>query len=148
MHAFDSKIEAGMNTTELINEKAIVEVENELLQAMKNCDVNRLKSLLHDDLLFNIPNGQTITKEIDIESYSSGNMHIEDIRSAERLVSVIDDNAIVTVVVTMKGRYFDFSLDGMYKVVRVWKLIDGQLKVIAGSSMTLGEKSEGSDEGS
>jgi len=99
------------------------------------CDLKKLDELLHEELLFSIPNGQTITKAIDIETYGSGNMKIDEIKSSEQEINLIEDNAIVSVVIDMKGRYFDYSLDGKYKIIRIWKLFNSHFKVIAGSSI-------------
>jgi len=129
-----------MDTTELREKGAIIKVEKELLNAMKKCDLKKLDELLHEELLFSIPNGQTITKAIDIETYGSGNMKIDEIKSSEQEINLIEDNAIVSVVIDMKGRYFDYSLDGKYKIIRIWKLFNSHFKVIAGSSMKLEEK--------
>jgi len=128
-----------MTTSEAIEKDIILKIEDELLNAMKNCDVAKLDKLLHDELLFNIPNGQTITKAIDLDNYGSGNMAIDEITASEQTINLIDDTAIVTVVIDMKGKYFDYALDGKYKIIRVWKLFGAHLKVIAGSSIKLEE---------
>jgi len=111
--------------------------EKEILTAMKNCDVQKLEELIHEDLLFSIPNGQTITKALDIESYSSGNMRIKEISSSDQQINIIGDSAVVSVIIEMKGTYFDFILDGKYRFIRVWKSFNNSLKVIAGSSIQL-----------
>ena len=113
---------------------SIDKVEQEILKAMKDCDVKKLDELLHEELLFNIPNGQTITKTQDLETYRSGNMKIDEINLLEQEIRFIGENAVVSIIIEMKGKYFDFSLDGKYKILRVWKLFDTQWKVIAGSS--------------
>lgn len=126
-----------MNTIKSKERDLIIRLEQEILDAMEHCDVKRLNELLHEDLLFNIPNGQTITKDMDLETYSSGKMKINGIKSSEQEINLIEDNAIVSVIIQMKGMYFDYSLDGKYKIIRIWKSINNQWKVIAGSSMRL-----------
>ena len=115
----------------------IIKIEKELLKAMKNCDVQKLDELLHEKLLFNIPNGRTITKAMDLETYSSGNMKIYEISTSEPEINLIRDNAIVSLTMEMKGMYSNYSLDGKYKIIRIWKLFDDKWKVIAGSSNSL-----------
>jgi len=117
----------------------IVYAEKELLSAMKEGNIDMLDTLLHEDLLFNIPTGQTITKDMDLANYRSGGMKIDEITASDQEISLIDNVAIVSVLVEMKGTYIDHSLDGKYKIIRVWKLVGSQLKVIAGSSMILYE---------
>lgn len=70
---------------------AIVNVEIELLTAIKNADVLALERILHDDLLFNLPDGQTITKEFDLNSYRSGKMKIDVLEASDQVINVIDD---------------------------------------------------------
>lgn len=117
------------------SKEIIVKVEKEIVMAMKNSDVKKLNELLHEELLFNIPNGQTITKALDIETYSSGNMRIDEIKSTEQEINLIGENAVVSVIVEIKGNYFDNPIDGKFKILRVWKLFNSQWKVIAGSSI-------------
>jgi Domain of unknown function (DUF4440) len=115
----------------------IIVNEKYLLTAMKNNNVQKLDELIHEDLLFNLPNGQTITKTVDLETYRSGNMKISEISSSEQTVNLIEDNAVVSVTIEMKGKYFDHKLDGKYRFIRVWKVFNGQWKVIAGGSIQL-----------
>jgi hypothetical protein len=134
-----------MNTSETVEKKDIINAEKTLLSAMKKGDVETLDELLHEDLLFNIPNGQTITKTIDLETYRSGNMNLNEITSLQQNINLIHDNAIVSTLIEMKGKYFDFSLDGKYKIIRIWKSCNGKLKVIAGSSIKLEESNPNSN---
>jgi len=115
----------------------IIKVEQEILFAMKNCDVKKLDELLHEELIFNTPDGQTITKVMDLETYKSGNMKINEIKSSEQEINLFGENAVVAVTIDMKGKYYNYSLDGKYKVLRVWKLFNNQWKVIAGSSIQM-----------
>lgn len=107
--------------------------ENELLLAIKNADILVLERLLHDDLLFNLPNGQTVTKEIDLNVYRSGKMKIDYLETSNQLINIIGDSAVVCVNVLLKGNYDNSPLDGIFRYIRVWKQLDEGLKVIAGS---------------
>jgi len=104
---------------------------------MKTCDVTKLARLLHDDLLFNLPNGETITKAMDLDTYNSGNMQISDISAVDLVIKLIADNAIVSTTIQTSGRFFDHPLDGTYKILRVWKQEKEYLQVIACSSVVL-----------
>lgn len=117
--------------------ETIVNAEIELLTAIKNADVLTLDKMLHDDLLFNLPDGQTITKEFDLNSYRSGKMKIEVLEASDQIITIIGDNAVVGVVVLLKGIYDDLPLDGVFRYMRVWKQFDSSLKVIAGSCIQL-----------
>lgn len=124
-----------MNFTQ--TEAAILKVEHQLISAMKNCDVNQLDALLHEDLFFIIPSGQTITKAGDIENYRSGNMKLTEIHGSDQQIKLFGDTAVVALVVKMEGSFLDHPLDGNYKIIRVWKSFDNCWKVIAGSSTVI-----------
>ncbi|SEP17043.1 protein of unknown function [Flavobacterium sp. CF108] len=115
----------------------IVNAEIELLTAIKNADVSVLERILHDDLLFNLPTGETITKEFDLNSYRSGKMKIDSLEASDQIINIIDNTAVVTVSVSLKGTYDNNPINGVLKYIRVWKQFDGHLKVIAGSCVQL-----------
>ena len=115
----------------------VVNAEIELLTAIKKADTAVLDQLLHDDLLFNMPDGQTITKEFDMQSYRSGKMKIETLEATDQIINVIGDNAVVAVTISLKGIYDQNPIKGVFKYIRVWKQFDGNLKVIAGSCISL-----------
>ena len=126
-----------MNNSNEITEKAIIAVELALLIAMKNGNIQKLDELIHEDLLFIIPNGQIITKAIDLESYRSGNMNISEISSSNITINLIDDNAIVSVIINMSGKFMDQTFEGKFRFLRVWKFVNNQWKIIGGSSTQL-----------
>lgn len=115
----------------------VVNAEIELLTAIKNADVLALEKILHDDLLFNLPDGQTIDKEFDLDSYRSGKMKIDVLEASDQIISVIDDTAVVGVTVLLRGKYDGKPLDGIFRYGRVWKRFGENLKVIAGSCVQL-----------
>ncbi|MFD2940885.1 nuclear transport factor 2 family protein [Flavobacterium notoginsengisoli] len=66
--------------------EAVINAEIGLLTAVKSSDVLVLEKMLHDDLLFNLPDGQTITKEFDLNSYRSGKMKIDSLEASIKLL--------------------------------------------------------------
>jgi Domain of unknown function (DUF4440) len=117
--------------------EAVVNAEIELLRAIKKADISVLEKMLHDDLLFNLPDGNTITKEFDLESYRLGKMHIESLEASDQIINIINDVAIVAVTVSLWGTYDGNPLVGAYRYIRVWKQFEENLKVIAGSCVIL-----------
>ncbi|MFG4005056.1 nuclear transport factor 2 family protein [Flavobacterium aquidurense] len=117
--------------------ETIVNAEIELLTAIKNADVPALEKMLHDDLLFNLPDGQTITKEVDLESYRSGKIQIETLEAADQIINVIGDTAVVSVIILLKGTYGNNPVANSFRYIRVWRQFGESLKVIAGSCVTL-----------
>ncbi|TGD57916.1 nuclear transport factor 2 family protein [Flavobacterium humi] len=124
--------------TNLLNvKKQITEVENRLLAAIKSSDVKALDTLLHDDLLFITPDGQVLTKAMDLASHASGNMVIDYIVSVVDMVNIIEDTAVAIVTIETKGKMLNQPIEGKFKYVRVWRLSENHWKVIAGSCMAL-----------
>ncbi|MBS7256422.1 nuclear transport factor 2 family protein [Flavobacterium branchiicola] len=117
--------------------ETVTNAEIELLTAIKNADVLTLERMLHDDLLFNLPDGNTITKEVDLNTYRSGKMKIEALEASDQIINIIGDLAVVAVVIALKGTYDQNQIEGVFKYIRVWKQFDEELKVIAGSCITL-----------
>jgi hypothetical protein len=116
----------------------IIACENKLLEAMKNSDTCSLEELLHDSLIFQIPTGQTITKQIDIENYSSGRMSVCEIAMRDQNINALDDEiAVVSIIVSLKARYSDQPIEGMFQYLRVWKNFNNSWKVIAGSGIQI-----------
>jgi len=121
----------------MIQEEQIIDCENRLLEAMKIGDIEVLDELLHDDLIFNIPTGQTITKAIDIENYRSGIMTVYDISTTDQIIKTIENNSIVAVTLHLKIKYADQLIDGKFRYLRVWGLFNNSWKVIAGSGIQI-----------
>jgi hypothetical protein len=123
-----------MDTTHKVQ---VAASENSLLEAMKTNNVERLDALLHDDLLFNGPTGETATKAMDLKNYRSGNIHLHTVAASDQIVRLIGDTAVVAVTVELTGNYLGQALDGKFRYIRVWKLAESTWKVIAGSVVPL-----------
>ncbi len=86
-----------------INKKYITNIEFKLVEAIKSSDVKFLDIVLHDDLLFIAPNGQLITKQMDLASHRAGEMVVEQLIPIIEDVKIMDDTAVVIVVYDTKG---------------------------------------------
>lgn len=120
-----------------ILEAEIVARENALLQAVLTNDVELLDDVLHDELLFNGPDGQTGTKAQDLANYRSGGIQLRRADASDRLVSAIGDAVVVAVTVALAGSYLGASVDGRFRYLRVWKRVGGAWRVIAGSVVAM-----------
>ena len=118
-------------------EQDIIDSEKRLLEAILNGDINILDQLLHESLIFNIPTGQTITKEMDIENYRSGIMSVYDISTTDQTIKTIDNISTVVVTIHLKAKYADHIIDGKFRYLRVWKLFNNSWKIIAGSGFQI-----------
>lgn len=123
-----------MNT---IEKNSIKELENQLLDAMLNANVETLNRLIHPDLLFNSAMGQTITKEMDLESYRSGLMIVNSITASDQQINIIEDTAVVAVTIDINAKYGVQDISGKVRFLRVWKKIESRYQIIAGSSVML-----------
>ena len=121
-----------MNQTQIIQD-----CENQLREAMLKSDIEILDRLLHDDLLFILPSADVITKKMDLETHHSGNLKLEEINSSLDSIQFIGENAVVTLTLDLIGKSFNQSFEGKFRYLRVWKKIDEQFKVIAGSGVAL-----------
>lgn len=121
----------------LITEQKVLETEKQLLEAMKKSDVKILNELLHDDLLFVLPTGEVITKQMDLETHKSGNLVLEEITSSIDSIKLIDQNVVVTLSSRIVGKMLEQNFEGNFRYIRVWKIFDNQLKVIAGSCVAI-----------
>ena len=53
-----------------MNREEILLLEHRLIEGIKTSDLVLLDKLLHDDLLFMVPDGSIITKTMDLESHN------------------------------------------------------------------------------
>ena len=120
-----------------ILEAEIVARENALLKAVLTNDVALLDDVLHDDLLFNGPDGQTGTKAQDLANYRSGGIQLRRADASDRLIRAIGDSVVVAVTVALAGSYLGVRVDGSYRYLRVWTRIGGAWRVIAGSVVAM-----------
>ncbi len=120
----------------------IIDHEEKLLAAFANKDLAVISELLHDDAIFVYPNGQALTKTNVLDNYRSGNSAFTTIAATDQLINLIDDTAVVTMILELKGNYFDQVISALFRYIRVWKLIDGNWRVIAVSGVPINEKQE------
>jgi ketosteroid isomerase-like protein len=115
----------------------IIENESLLLKAMQTNNITSLDNLIHNDLLFNTPDGQTVTKEMDLEAYRSGKVNFQSLTPTDLQINEIGDTVIVAVTVEIKGEYFDQKVDDKLRYLRVWKKNNNAWQVIGGSCVNL-----------
>jgi hypothetical protein len=127
-----------MDTT---HKAQVIANEKNLLEGMKTNNVELLDRLLHDDLLFNGPDGKTATKAMDMANYRSGNINLRTVNSSDLMLNAIDDDIVVAVTVEIQGNYLGQEINGKFRYLRVWKLFENDWKVIAGSVVALNSDS-------
>ena len=118
----------------------IIEQEKRLLHAFENKDLAIIDELLHDDAQFVYPNGQQVTKSNVLDNYRRGNSAFNTIIASEQLITLIDDTAIVTMILELKGNYYDQQISSLFQYIRVWKLFGSDWRVIAVSGVQINTK--------
>jgi len=117
----------------MADKNEIIKLEKELLVAIQSSDVGTLDKLLHSDLLFITPDGQTIMKQMDLAAHRSGTMIVEELKSTIEQINLIKSTAVVIVVYETKGKMMGNPIQGRFRCFRIWNLIVGDWKVIGGS---------------
>ena len=121
----------------MITKNEILNLENTLYGAIQNRDTEVLDNLLHTDLLFIVPGGQTVTKEMDLQTYREGNLKVNEITPKVEELHIIADLAIITLQMELKGNYNNEPFEAKYKYIRFWKKFPEGIKVVGGSGMAI-----------
>jgi ketosteroid isomerase-like protein len=115
----------------------IIKLEYQLIEAIKTSDTNFIENVLHDDLLFIAPNGQVITKEMDLSSHRAGQMLVEELIPQFEDFKIVGDTAISVVVYDTKGRMLGNPISGKFRYIRNWKIFSDSVKVISGACLQI-----------
>lgn len=121
----------------MITKNDILTLENQLYEAMKSSNLQILDKLLHNDLLFIVPSGETITKEMDLETYRNGNLKIVELIPTVEQLNIIDDLAVITLKMKLKGNYDSQPFEVQYRYIRFWKNFSDGIKVVGGSGISI-----------
>ena len=116
-----------------MNKEIIIDLELQLIEAIKTSNIEFLEKVLHDNLLFLAPDGSIVTKESDLDSHRAGEMVVEQLIPAFEDIKIINNTAIVVVVYDTKGTMMGNPIEGKFRYIRVWKQFNDGIKVIAGS---------------
>ena len=115
----------------------IIQLETELIKAIKSSDVEYLNTILHDDLLFIAPNGQVVTKQMDLASHEAGEMVVEQLILTIEEIKINNDTAVAIITYDTKGTMLGSPIHGQFRYIRIWKKFHDGLKVIGGSCFRL-----------
>lgn len=120
-----------------LTENSILEQENKLYSAIKDSNITALDQLLHDDLLFILPSGETITKEIDLDTYRDGALKVDEFLPEMENLNIIDDMAVITLTMKLNGKFNDVPFEASYRYIRFWKKFSDGIKVVGGSGIAI-----------
>lgn len=120
-----------------LTENSILEQEKKLYKAIKYGNITALDQLLHDDLLFILPSGETITKQIDLDTYRDGALKVDELLPEIENLNIIDDMAVITLTMKLKGKFNDVPFEANYRYIRFWRQFRDGIKVVGGSGMAV-----------
>jgi hypothetical protein len=115
----------------------IIKLEQQLIEAIKTSDIHFIENILHDNLLFLAPNGQVVTKEMDLASHRSGEMTVEQLLPSFEDFNIIGDIAISIVTYDTKGTMLGQPISGQFRYIRTWKAFTDGIKVISGACVRI-----------
>lgn len=118
-------------------EEEIIKLEYQLIEAIKTSNISFIDKILHNDLLFIAPNGQVVTKAMDIASHQSGQMVVDELTPHFEDCKVIDDTAISIVVYNTKGTMLGQPISGQFRYIRNWKLFTEGFQIISGACIAI-----------
>ncbi|MNL17007.1 hypothetical protein D3C87_1380760 [compost metagenome] len=120
-----------------LTENSILEQEKKLYNAIKYSNIAALDQLLHDDLLFILPSGETITKQIDLDTYRDGALKVDELMPEIENLNIIDDMAVITLTMKLNGKFNDVPFEANYRYIRFWRQFSDGIKVVGGSGMAV-----------
>lgn len=86
-------------------ETQIINVEEQLRQAMLASDVSVLNELLAPEIIITSHLGELLGKQDDLAAHESGLMKIHELKPSEQLIQIHGNVAIVSVRMQISGSY-------------------------------------------
>jgi len=115
-----------------MNQARVIEYEEMLRSAMLSNNVELLEELLSDELIFVNHLGEWLSKEEDINAHRSKSLDIAGIEVLEQEIKLFQELAVTITKVALNGSLATgASIGGEYSYTRVWKDVEGKLKVVS-----------------
>ena len=109
----------------------IVEMEEQLRQAMLASDVSKLNVLLAPSIVITNHLGQLVERQADIAAHESGLIKIHALNPSEQKIQILGEVAIVSVRMQIQGNYNGSPANGDFRFTRVWAVVNGVWHVVA-----------------
>ena len=117
----------------IVTQAQVIELEEQLRQAMLHSDVAELDALIAPELLFTNHLGQVISKRADLDAHSSGRFKFTEITPSDRQIQLNDGFAVVSVLMHILGNYKGTPVEQNIRFTRVWAIsASGSIQIIAG----------------
>lgn len=111
----------------------IIQLEEKLRQAMLTNDIYMLHQLINEDLAFITPDGNVANKEMDLQAHKAKLQVITEIVPSEQNIIINNNTATVNVKMQIVGTFGNVDISGIYRYLRIWKQINNNWQIIAGS---------------
>lgn len=89
-------------------------------EAELNRDENFLREILSDDLVFRRATGDVVTKEIYLSELANPENTYEYLRAENIKAQVNEDAALISLIVTAKGKRGEKKFEGKFRNLRVF----------------------------
>ena len=117
-----------------LSEKEVLEAEATLQKAMESSEVEVLRELLSERLLFTTHWGQRVSKREDLALHASGDLKIHSLQLSDHKVEISANTAVVSVRAEISATFQGQSSSGDFMFTRVWSKAEGTLQLLAGHS--------------
>ncbi len=115
-----------------MNQARVIEYEEMLRSAMLSNNIELLEELLSDELIFVNHLGQWLSKEEDINVHRSKSLDIAGMEVLEQEIKLFQELAVTITKIALNGALATGeSIGGEYSYTRVWKDVEGKLKVVS-----------------
>ncbi|WP_225851241.1 nuclear transport factor 2 family protein [Streptomyces sp. HPF1205] len=120
-----------MGTDEVAFEAALHEAEQRLQAAVRSGDVEALRLLLDDRVVYTGPDGSTSTKEEDLEAHRSRTLVVDVFDQQDLHVTVVGSTGITRVLAAVEGTAGGQPFAARLRYTRTWVHADGTWRVLA-----------------
>jgi hypothetical protein len=111
----------------------IIELEEQLRQAMLHSNVAELDALIAPELLFTNHLGQIFSKQKDLDAHRSGKFKFTEITPSDRHIQINPGFTVVSVLMHIVGSYDGTPVEQDIRFTRVWAISTaGSIQIIAG----------------
>ncbi len=115
--------------------RSLAGAEDRLSQAMLAGDVATLGELLDDHVVYTGPDGRQVSKQQDLDAYSSGAVEITAYDEQHRSVRVIGHTGMTWILTEVRGRAGNQAFVARLRYTRTWVFEAGWRVVAAHASL-------------
>ena len=122
------------------DEKAVHQVEDELVAAFDHNDADALDRSWASDYIFVTPDGNVFTKAQRLALFRSGKTKLESYSRDEENIRVYGDTAVVIYRSTVKGQLFGQAVSNQRRVTTVFVKRNGRWQAVSQQSTRIAQK--------